>query len=107
MNYYDEFALRCPHMLVHLILHHDLPPHELTYVAATLGKMQPPTIETSSIVVDLMERLVTHHSEIVREGVVYGLSRHRTTSAISLLKTMASTDPSQTIRDIAQEALED
>lgn len=102
-SYYDEFALRDPWMLVHLILHHDLPSHELTYVAEALGKMEP-----TSTAIALLDQLVTHDSATVREGVVYGLSRHRNhIGASSLLKTMATTDPSQTIRDIASEALED
>lgn len=74
-----------------------LQPHDLTFIAEALGKRRP-------VPVRYLDVLSRHPSALVREGVVYGLSRD---VGRHVLERMATSDPDKTIRDIASEALED
>lgn len=73
--------------------------HDLTFIAEALGKRRP-------VPVRYLDVLSRHPSEIVREGVVYGLSRD-VVRGRAVLERMATSDADKTIRDIAAEALED
>lgn len=76
-------------------------PCDLTFGAEGLGYTD--TDEACELLVSL----ASHTSSIVREGAIYGLSRHlKRESARNTLQLLATTDVSITIRECALEVLE-
>jgi hypothetical protein len=74
---------------------------ELTYVAEDLGAAP------ADIAIPVLFKLLNHSSSLVREGAIYGLTKHITNSeVIERLKILSISDPSLGIRQIAKEALE-
>ncbi len=77
-----------------------LQPSDLTFLAEQLGRRSPPPLRW-------LELLTWHRSPLVREGAVYGLAPHVTVPGVLLvLRSIATADPSQGVRDAAREALE-
>lgn len=73
---------------------------DLTFIAEKLGRRAPPALKYLTI-------LSRHPSDVVREGVVYGLAPHREKPEASMvLHQIMTADPSALVRDIAREALE-
>ena len=74
---------------------------DLTFIAETLGKRNPPPMR-------YLAALSRHPSEVVREGVVYGaaFALARSDSARAILERMADDDPNHIVRACATEALD-
>lgn len=100
---FKTLATREPGRLAALVAKGPLADHDLTYAAEALG-----LIADTNLVVTILEPLTRHASPVVREGVIYGLSRHVTASAVAraALERLAAHDPSPGVRAAAAEALD-
>ena len=78
-----------------------LEPADLTFAAEDLGRG-----EDHHMIRRALMPLLDHASAVVREGAIYGLTRHLTPEVCARLRDMAATDPSPGVRDAATEALE-
>lgn len=92
-----------PQRLIQLVAAQSLADHDLTFAAEALG-----FVPDQAVVVAVLGWLAVHKSPVVREGVVYGLARHVTTSdaARAIVQQLAARDPSPGVRSSAEEALE-
>ena len=100
---FKVLAAREPSRLVALVAKGRLADHDLTYAAEALGLVT----DTNSVAAVLVP-LTRHASPVVREGVIYGLSRHVSASPVvrAALERLAADDPSPGVREAATEALD-
>lgn len=100
---FSSLAKDDPARLVALVVEHRLADHDLTFAAEAVG-----SIADRAKAVEVLLPLLQHASPLVREGAVYGLSRHLGWHewARARLEFVAQEDPSPGVRDAAREALE-
>lgn len=91
---------RSPSQLAMLIAAGDLTAADLTFAAETLGRSLDGELVRGALV-----PLLGHTSAVVREGAVYGLSRHLDVGVRDQLIALASCDPSPGVRTAARDAL--
>lgn len=94
-------AVQSPIRLLWLIRHGNLRPSQLTFAAEIAG-----SVGDSAIVVPALLELLNHPSPLVREGAVYGLSKHLTEAVNARLRTVSELDPSPAVRSAARDAIE-
>jgi hypothetical protein len=99
-NLFIQLAAERPKALVRLIQSNVLSPAQLTFAAEHLGKA------AASISVPVLLELLHHESPLVREGALYGLSKHcKNKDVQDALQKCVQTDVSQSIKDISEELL--
>jgi len=81
-----------------------LAPYDLTFAAEHAGYIL--TLDAERVTSALIP-LLDHESSMVREGALYGLARHPSDDVIERIRRCASNDPSETIRSVAADVLED
>jgi len=100
---FESLAVNNPARLITLIERGRLADHDLTFAAEALGR-----VADASAAIAVLRKLTHHDSPVVREGAVYGLSRHVRSypDARSAVATLASNDSSPGVRAAAIEALD-
>lgn len=103
---FKTLAIDDPMTLIALVAKEHLAEHDLTFAAEALG-----SLADVSTAMKLLTGLARHSSAVVREGAVYGLSRHLSNStAVSAariaLVRLSKDDPSPGVREAATEALD-
>jgi hypothetical protein len=100
-----EFVLEdSPEQLARVIESQMLRGGDLTFAAEILGRAS----ETDGAVVRrALLPLLAHPEAVVREGAVYGLTRHQDAAVQRALETMAANDPYEVLRTAALDALEE
>jgi hypothetical protein len=77
---------------------------DLTFAAEILGRASE---ADGAVVRRALLPLLAHPEAVVREGAVYGLTRHQDAAVQTALETMAATDPYEVLRTAALDALEE
>lgn len=98
---FEYLASRHPESLLAWIDSGLLSPTDLTFAAEYAGRIEAPLRVRACLL-----PLLGHPEAFVREGVIYGLTRHVDDSVRVRLRDLAKTDPSPSVRDAATEALE-
>ena len=99
-----ELAKKKPRQLIRWVQRGGLEPPDLTFAAEAVG-----AITDSNVAVPVLLKLVHDDSPLVREGAVYGLEKHASSStdARAALRRLAAEDPSPGVKLAAKEALDD
>jgi hypothetical protein len=100
----EEFlwmASQNPAQLIELVQAANMRPPRLTFAAEAMG-----FLEDSTIVKRILLPLLSHPSALVREGAVYGISRHIDANVSEVLRNLSKSDPSPGVREAATEALD-
>jgi hypothetical protein len=97
---FEALATEDPEKLVSMIRSGELTPGLLTYAVEIAGRV----LATDMILPALLE-LANHPKPVVREGVIYGLSHHRTEEATAALVALQN-DASAAVRGAALAALQ-
>ncbi len=98
---FRRLAKSSPRQLVWLIRHGNLRAPQLTFAAEIAG-----SIPDSAVVEPVLLDLLDHPSPLVREGAIYGLSRHLSKEVRRQLARVSETDPSPAVRSAARDAIE-
>jgi HEAT repeat protein len=99
---FEQLAVEQPQDLLALVLKGRLAEHDLTFAAEALGRVD------EALSLPVLFALARDSSRLVREGAVYGLSRHvRNADVRAVLMRMSKEDPSPGVRTTAAEALDD
>lgn len=96
----EELSISDPDGLLGLIKAGTLRPTLLTFAAEHAGRI-PDSLKVVAVLLPLLD----HPKAYVREGVLYGLRRHRTPDVCSRLERLLSDEPVEEIREIASEIL--
>jgi HEAT repeat protein len=96
---FEELAATAPEELAILMLADELRPAKLSLAAEILGRAAPEIAEGPLLA------LLSHDSPLVREGVIYGLSRRLSGVTRRQLVGMLG-DPSASVREAAADVLE-
>src|SRR5205823_5849541 len=99
-DFFHRLASLDPQRLIALIRSGSLRPSQLTFAADAVG-----SISDRSQALGVLRDLVEYPSAVVREGVVYGLARLEVEEAVALLRRMAQSDPSQSVRQVAADSI--
>ena len=99
-----DMAKKKPRQLIRWVQQGGMEPPDLTFAAEALG-----AIDDSAVAVPVLLKLVQDDSPLVREGAVYGLEKHASSSTVARaeLHRLAAEDPSPGVRLAAKEALDD
>ena len=98
-----DLAKHDPGHLAELLTSGSMCPVDVSFAAEILGQECPDT----RLVVDTLTKLMGHEKSCVREGAIYGLSCHPDSSVVrDILQKAMLEDPSEMIREIAQEMLD-
>lgn len=89
-----------PRQLAQLIVAKNLRPGDLTFAAEILGRSAD-----SQLVRSVLVPLLQHAEAVVREGAIYGLTRHLDDPTKSELRRIAESDRSAAVRMAAEDAL--
>ncbi|MDR6219033.1 hypothetical protein [Deinococcus soli (ex Cha et al. 2016)] len=102
-NTFTHLRTHAPATLLHLIAAQQLGTAHLSWAAEEAGHI---TTLPAGAIVAAIKPLLAHGTPVVREGAVYGLQPflHRL-DAWAAVVTLARSDPSPTIREVAAEAL--
>lgn len=93
-------ARNMPGELVRIMEREHLEPSTLSFAAEQLGFSYP-------FVIPVLEELLHHGSPTVREGAVYGLSKHKNETVFNALQKHQELESSEAVRDAIRECLED
>lgn len=97
---FEEMAIREPQRLINLLTSNTLAFHDLTFAAEAAGR-----IRSDASLYALCE-LLNHHSPLVREGAVYGLSTSIDREWVrTRLHCVSIKDPVAGVREAAADAL--
>lgn len=77
---------------------------ELTFAAEILGRAEP---QFSDIVRWTLLPLLRHPASVVREGAIYGVTRHQNEEIKEVLREISKTDPLECLQEAARDALEE
>jgi hypothetical protein len=91
-----------PSELAQLIRLGALAPGDLSFAAEILGRASD-----SRLVRKAIEPLLQHPEAVVREGAIYGITRHLDASMRAELERMSRSDPSAAVRTAAKDALDE
>jgi len=97
---FEEMAREDPARLISMLADDRLMPTDLTFAAEIAGG-----IADSALVRPALLRLLGHPSPFVREGAIYGISRHMTEEVVQRLRELASIDPSPGVRAAAEDVV--
>lgn len=100
---FDYLGKEDPARLAYWMLFGKLGRAHLSYAAEALGRETEDA--PGQAVVDVLTRLLEHESPLVREGVVYGLSYHRSPAVDRMLGRIAAEDASPGVREAAADIL--
>lgn len=92
---FEYLADNDPAELLRLIDSSSLQPEDLTFAAEVAGRLP------GELVVKSLLALLRHDSAVVREGAIYGLSNHRSTSVDTELQNIIIRDSSYAVREAA------
>lgn len=90
-----------PQYLLDMINQQLLEPVDLTFAAEYAGKINSEQVKQTLL------PLLKHPSAIVREGALYGLEKKLDEEIVSEISNLAKDDPSESIRRIADEIVND
>jgi hypothetical protein len=103
-----DLAQNNPKELIRILTSPNVDTHMLTFGAELLGA----EVSDETLVLPALRRLLKHINAVVREGAMAGVSsfyldRKPPQDVLDKLKIMTKADPSPTIREYAQNLLED
>jgi hypothetical protein len=100
---FEELATNDPSMLIDMTRIYSLEPTDLVYAAISLGEIQH-----SDAVIPLLRELLCHPKAYVREGAIYGLSKHlHNSTAISMLREHQNVEENEDVKEVLSEILEE
>lgn len=99
---FEYIMTQRPVELAHLIEESCLAPGDLTFAAEVLGQS-----DDGDLVRKTLLPLLSHPEAVVREGAIYGISRHLDASIRDELRRLVVGDGSEAVRTAAQDALEE
>jgi len=98
---FEFLAQNYPHELLKLIASDRLRPTDLTFAAEIAGQLLD-----STEVRGILFPLLAHADAVVREGAIYGLSRHVDQTVRTELSRLVTSDPSPAVRQAAADTLD-
>jgi hypothetical protein len=99
---FEYLSVKYPNSLLALIRSNQLAPSDLTFAAEIAGGIA----EHESVRAALVP-LLAHAEAVVREGAIYGLTRHLNAFTRVLLERLALEDRSAAVRTAARDALDE
>ncbi|HSN97755.1 MAG TPA: HEAT repeat domain-containing protein [Candidatus Nanopelagicales bacterium] len=99
---FEYLAAHHPRHLLRLIQGGKLEHADLTFAAEIAGRLRD-----EGAVQRALLPLLSHPEAVVREGAIYGLSRHLNASVRERFAELAAKDPSAAVRSAAADALDD
>lgn len=99
---FEYMAFKYPASLLSLLSSGRLEPADLTFVAEIVGRL-----DDHDRVRAVLVPLLSHTAAVVREGTIYGLTRHIDASVRQALEHLADNDPSAAVRTAALDALDE
>lgn len=97
---FEKLADHSPAQLIRLVQEGRLKDTDLTFAAEAIGR-----IRDHSLAVPALRHLLAHPAAVVREGALYGLSRHLTAEVERLIGSVAESDNDPCIREVARDIL--
>jgi len=99
---FEYLADGFPEGLLALIRSGRLEAADLTFAAEIAGRLPDHSAIRSALV-----PLLSHREAVVREGAIYGLTRHIDAAVRTTLERLAGGDPSRAVRTAAADALDE
>ncbi|AKT44062.1 HEAT repeat domain-containing protein [Chondromyces crocatus] len=99
---FEFLALQHPAELLRLIRNGKLEAADLTFAAEIAGQLK-----NSHAVQTTLLPLLSHTEAVVREGAIYGITRHQDAAVREKLAQLAASDRSNAVRTAAADALEE
>jgi HEAT repeat protein len=99
---FEYLSVTYPDSLLALIRSNRLAPSDLTFAAEIAGR-----IAGHESVRAVLVPLLAHAEAVVREGAIYGLTRHLDAPTRALLERLAIEDRSAAVRTAARDALDE
>lgn len=102
--FFEDLFEVSPAKLLFLIRSGALTNAELTFAVEIVGRAGSDfSDEIRAVLVPLLD----HESPVVREGAIYGVTRHKNDSVTAVLQRIAETDSYECLRKAAIEAIEE
>lgn len=98
---FEHLATHHSASMIALLQHGKLDPADLTFAAEIAGRL----INNGDAVRAVLLPLLRHPDAAVREGTIYGLTRHMSGSVRDTLLRMTKMDPSEAVKTAASDAL--
>ncbi|MBO6936458.1 MAG: HEAT repeat domain-containing protein [Deltaproteobacteria bacterium] len=102
---FERMVQESPARLAAWVFEAALPRGHLSHAAEILGRGTASCAATSGVEF-VLTRLLEHPSPVVREGAVYGLGFHLSPAVRQTLERLSHEDPSDGVREAAEEVLE-
>ncbi len=101
-NAFEYLAARYPGALLSLVQDRRLEAADLTFAAEIVGRLANHVAVRAALV-----PLLAHAEAVVREGAIYGLTRHIDQATRVILERVADGDRSAAVRTAARDALDE